>query len=191
MQEIFLSMPTLVSHPDPSNKPPQRRRLQLVAGVCALGAGVGVAQYLANKPQPPSGEPMSVDVSSLPPGKLLVLDWQGQTVWVLRRTAADVAALTDHESELIDPASTHSLQPEACRNRHRSLRPELFVAIGQCTHQGCPPQLRPGLGEFLCPCHTSRYDLAGRVFRVGPAPTNLVIPEYRLESDHKVVIGQA
>lgn len=165
-----------------------------MAGVCVLGAGVGVAQYLASRPKPPSGEPMTVDVAALPPGKLLVLEWHGRTVWVLRRTAEELAALAERESELIDPASAHSLQPEGCRNRHRSLRPDVFVAIGQCTHQGCPPQLRTGLGahgEFLCPCHTSRYDLAGRVFRVGPAPANLVIPEYRLDGDHRVVIGQA
>lgn len=173
-------------------KPPQRRRLQLVAGVCALGAGVGVAQYLAHQPKPPEGEPQRVDVSGLVPGKLLTLEWQARTVWVLRRTAEEVVALADREAELLDPASVHSLQPDACRNRHRSLRPEYFVAIGQCTHQGCPPQLRTGLGahgEFLCPCHTSKYDLAGRVFRAGPALANLVIPAYRFEGKDQLVVG--
>ena len=173
---------------------PKRRRLQLAAGICVLGAGFGVARYLAQMPRPPAGNPASVGFGDLPPGKLRTVDWQGRTVWILRRSAEEIAALADRESELTDPNSEQSLQPEGCRNRHRSLRPDLFVAIGQCTHQGCPPQLRTGLGahgEFLCPCHASKYDLAGRVFRAGPAPANLVIPTYRLESDTRVVIGEA
>lgn len=173
---------------------PERRRLSLVAGICALGAGLGVAKYLAEKPQSPSGNPTPVDFGDLPPGKLRTVDWTGRTVWILRRSSGEIAALADRESELTDPNSEQSLQPDGCRNRHRSLRPEVFVAVGQCTHQGCPPQLRSGPGdhgEFLCPCHTSRYDLAGRVFRIGPAPANLVIPSYRLEGDSRVVIGEA
>lgn len=172
----------------------ERRRLHLVVGICALGAGLGVAKYLAEGPQPPSGNPTPVDFGDLPFGKLRTVDWNGRTVWILRRSPEEVAALADRESELIDPASQHSLQPEGCRNRHRSLRPDLLVAVGQCTHQGCPPQLRAGAGahgEFLCPCHASKYDLAGRVFRVGPAPANLIIPVYRLAGDSRVVIGEA
>lgn len=122
------------------------------------------------------------------------MDWNGRPVWILRRTAEEIAALAERESELIDPDSGHSLQPEGCRNRHRSLHPDVFVAIGLYTHQGCTPQLREGFGArgvFLCPCHTSSFDLAGRVFRSGPAPANLVIPEYRLESNGRVVIGEA
>ncbi|MDO8787277.1 MAG: ubiquinol-cytochrome c reductase iron-sulfur subunit [Sulfuritalea sp.] len=172
----------------------ERRRLHLVAGICVLGAGLGVARFLVEGPQAPSGNPTPVDFGDLPLGKLRTVDWNGRTVWILRRSPEEVAALADRESELTDPDSAHSLQPEGCRNRHRSLRPDVFVAIGQCTHQGCPPQLRTGLGvrgEFLCPCHTSKYDLAGRVFRSGPAPANLVIPTYRLEGDSRVVIGEA
>ena len=173
---------------------PARRRLHLVVGICALGAGLGVARYLAEGPQPPSGNPLPVDFGDLPAGRLRSVEWNGRTAWVLRRSPEEIAALADRESELIDPDSQHSLQPEGCRNRHRSLRPELFVAVGQCTHQGCPPQLRTESGvhgEFLCPCHASKYDLAGRVFRGGPAPANLVIPVYRLAGDSRVVIGAA
>ena len=172
---------------------PQRRRLQLLAGVCVAGAGIALTRHLLDRPQPPSGAPVAVDVSGLAPGRLQVLDWQGRTVWILRRTAEEVAALAERESELIDAGSVHSLQPDNCRNRHRSLRPSIFVAIGQCTHQGCPPQLRSGpgaLGEFLCPCHASKYDLAGRVFRSGPAPANLVVPVYRLDGEHRLVVGE-
>ncbi len=172
----------------------ERRRLYLAGGLCALGAGLGLARYVVTRPQPPAGKPLPVDFGNPAPGKLMTVDWNGRTVWLLRRGADEIAALAGYESELTDPGSQFSLQPEGCRNPHRSLRPELFVAIGQCTHQGCPPQLRSGAGgrsEFLCPCHTSKFDLAGRVFRNGPAPANLVIPEYRLEGDSRVVIGES
>lgn len=173
---------------------PDRRRRQLVVGLCTLGTVLGVARVLAGRAQVPAGHPTSVDFADLPHSKLRTVDWNGRPVWILRRTAEEIAALAEHESELIDPDSGHSLQPEGCCNRHRSLRPDVFVAIGLCTHQGCTPRLREGSGArgvFLCPCHTSRFDLAGRVFRSGPAPANLVIPEYRLESDGRVVIGEA
>jgi ubiquinol-cytochrome c reductase iron-sulfur subunit len=179
--------------PDDSRQHPQRRRVQLVVGSCLVGTGVGVASYLLKPPRPPTGNPVTADVSDLPPGRLRVLDWQGRTLWILRRTHAELATLADHEGELIDPRSEHSLQPENCRNAHRSLRPDVFVAIGQCTHQGCTPQLRSasGGGQFLCPCHTSKFDLAGRVFRAGPAPTNLVVPVSRFDDDSRVVVGEA
>ena len=132
-----------------------RRRLYLVDDLCALGVGLGVACYVVTLPQsPPVGHPLSIDFGDLPPGKLRTVEWSGRSVWLLRRSADDIAALAGYESELVDPASEHSLQPTACRNAYRSLRPELFVAIGQCTHQGCPPALRSGTGdrgEFLCP----------------------------------------
>lgn len=172
----------------------ERRRLYLKGGLCVLGAGLGAAWYVTTVPQPPAGHPMPIDFGDLPPGTLRTVDWHGRSVWILRRSAEDIAALSGYESELTDPASEQSLQPEACRNPHRSLHPGVFVAIGQCTHQGCPPALGSGAGgrsEFLCPCHSSKFDLAGRVFRHGPAPANLVIPEYRLVGDSRLVIGEA
>lgn len=172
----------------------QRRRLYLAGGLVALGAGLGVARYVVTRPQPPAGNPMSVEIGKLVPGRLLSVEWKGRAVWILRRGADEIAALAGYESELADPHSVASLQPESCRNPHRSQRPEIFVAVGQCTHQGCPPQLKSeagGRSQFLCPCHTSKFDLAGRVFRNGPAPANLVIPEYRFEGDGVVVIGEA
>jgi ubiquinol-cytochrome c reductase iron-sulfur subunit len=173
---------------------PRRRRVYIAAGLCALGAGVGVTRLVLERPGPPTGKPTPVDVGDLPPGKLRIVDWNGRIVFVLRRSADEVAALTDREADLADPDSAHSLQPGSCRNRHRSLRPEIFVALGQCTHQGCQPVLAAGRGaqgEFLCPCHSSKYDLAGRVFRIGPAPANLIIPVYRLEGDRRIVLGEA
>lgn len=174
-------------------KPAERRRLHLIAGACALGAGVGVARYLATRPRPPAGKPLAVGIGQLAPGQLRAVEWQGRTVWLLRRGSDDIAALAASEGQLRDPLSAHSLQPEACRNRHRSLRPDLLVVIGQCTHQGCTPQLRTTEqgSEFLCPCHASKFDLAGRVFAAGPAPANLVIPEYRFDGDERVVIGES
>jgi ubiquinol-cytochrome c reductase iron-sulfur subunit len=171
-----------------------RRRLYLAGGLVALGAGLGLARYVVTRPQPPAGSPLPVEIGSLPPGKLLTVEWKGRSVWILRRSADEIAALAGYESELSDPQSLESLQPESCRNPQRSLRPEIFVAVGQCTHQGCPPQLKSAAGgrsEFLCPCHTSKFDLAGRVFRNGPAPANLVIPEHRFEGDSRLVIGEA
>lgn len=165
----------------------QRRRILLAAGA---SAGVGAAAYLATPGAVtqawPHGAPQSVSLSGLAAGRLLTVEWQGKPVWVLRRTPAEVAALAGHESELADPESLQSIQPPACRNRHRSLDPTLFVAIGLCTHQGCVPAHNGGRG-FLCPCHTSKYDLAGRVFKVGPATANLVIPAYRLAGEQLVI----
>ena len=118
----------------------------------------------------------------------MTLEWQGLPVWLLRRSAAEIEALAAFEAALTDPDSRDSVQPSACRNRHRSLRPEIFVAIGLCTHQGCTPALTRA-GGFLCPCHSSRYDLAGRVFKAGPAPANLVIPAYRYEAGERLLLG--
>ncbi|EXI69718.1 MAG: Ubiquinol-cytochrome c reductase iron-sulfur subunit [Candidatus Accumulibacter adjunctus] len=177
-----------------SSGDPQRRRLQVVAGICVLGAGLGIGRYLSERPRPPTGTPLLADFSDLLPGKLRVLDWQGRTLWILRRNPDEVAALAKNETLLLDAGSEHSLQPENCRNRHRSLRPDVLVAIGQCTHQACTPQLRRPDGDgpdFLCPCHSSRFDLAGRVYRGGPAPANLVIPVHRLQGEHQVVVGEA
>lgn len=171
-----------------------RRRLYLVGGTLALGIGFGVARHVVMTPRPPDGNPLAVDLAGIVAGRLVTVDWKGRAVWVLRRSAEDIAMLMGYEAELTDPMSLRSLQPDYCRNANRSLRPEIFVAIGQCTHQGCPPQLRigsGGRGEFLCPCHTSRFDLAGRVFRAGPASDNLVIPEYRFDGENRLVIGEA
>ena len=131
---------------------------------------------------------MPVDIGGLPEGVLRVVEWEGRPVWILRRTAAQVGALANNEGALADPHSLRSLQADACRNRHRSLRAEVFVAIGLCTHEGCTPALRGDSG-FLCPCHASRFDLAGRVARAGPALTNLVIPAHRFESPDRLVVG--
>jgi ubiquinol-cytochrome c reductase iron-sulfur subunit len=145
------------------------------------------------------GGPVVVDVSDLAPGQLRTVPWRGKPVWVMRRTPEMVRALQQPNPGLADPLSKASEQPPACANATRSERPDLFVAVGVCTHLGCTPVLRlddPAIsaelhapGGFLCPCHGSRFDLAGRVVKNVPAPTNLEIPEYRFQSDTSVQIG--
>lgn len=167
----------------------QRRRIVFAASACAVGGGALFLsqQHHATKSWP-HGSPLTVDLTGLASGKLKTVEWQGKPVWVLRRTTAEVAALTAVDgTQLADPESKESLQPPYTRNAHRSLHPEIFVAIGLCTHQGCTPALNGD--HFLCPCHTSKYDLAGRVFKVGPALANLVIPAYRLEGE-KLILGE-
>lgn len=167
----------------------QRRRIMLAAGASAVVGGAAMVLRPDGVVIPhPHGSPLTVELSNLPEGKLRTVEWQGQPVWILRRSAADIAALPAHEEGLADPESLQSLQPHACRNRHRSLRPGIFVAIGLCTHQGCSPALLGSEG-FLCPCHTSKYDLAGRVFKVGPATANLVIPAYRFDGEDRLILG--
>lgn len=167
----------------------QRRRIVFAASACAVGGGAFFLAQQHNATRAwPHGSPLTVDLSELAVGKLMTVEWQGKPVWVLRRSPAQIDALTSRDELLADPASKESLQPAYTRNAHRSLRPETFVAIGLCTHQGCTPALNGD--HFLCPCHTSKYDLAGRVFKVGPALANLVIPAYRFDGETKLVIGE-
>lgn len=170
--------------------PPARQRRRILIAT-ATGAGAAAAAWLAASGAArrdwPHGSPLAFPLDTLPEGQLRTVAWAGRPVWLLRRSAGQIAALGAHEAELADPESRASVQPPGCRNRHRSLDPGLFVAIGLCTHQGCTPA-RSG-DRFLCPCHTSRYDLAGRVFRDGPAPANLVIPAYRIDG-RQLVIGE-
>jgi ubiquinol-cytochrome c reductase iron-sulfur subunit len=165
-----------------------RRGLLLGTGATATVAGLATWWQSKNANKVPQGSPLTVELQQLPAGKLLTLNWQEKPVWVLRRTPTELAALAGHEAQLIDADSQHSVQPPDCRNRHRSLKPEIFVAVGLCTHLGCTPQLR-GADGFTCPCHASHYDLAGRVFKTGPAPANLVIPAYHFASENRLVLG--
>jgi len=172
---------------EPSLQPKKRRGLLLAGlGVAATG-GVGIWQWQRGRAYP-HGVPLAVNLAALPQGQLLTLEWQQEPVWVLRRTEAEVVALAGAEPQLTDPDSRQSVQPPGCANRHRSLRPDVFVALGVCTHQGCTPALQAGKG-FTCPCHASHYDLAGRVFKAGPAPANLTIPAHHFASADQLIIG--
>jgi ubiquinol-cytochrome c reductase iron-sulfur subunit len=145
------------------------------------------------------GAPAEADLQALAPGELKRVEWRKQPIFVLRRSEELLEGLTGHDELLADPQSKRSLQPEYAKNVARSSRPEFSVLIGICTHLGCIPTFRPTPGTpdmgaswpggFYCPCHGSKFDLAGRVFKNVPAPTNLVIPAYHFASDTSLVIG--
>jgi len=147
------------------------------------------------------GAPVVADIGKLAPGEKMVVKWRGKPVWILRRTPEMLAALKTVEEKLSDPGSEKSDQPGYAKNPTRAINEEYLVAIGICTHLGCSPsdKLKPGSAEgmlsdwaggFLCPCHGSQFDLAGRVFKSQPAPTNLEIPPYKFLSDTSIIIGE-
>lgn len=144
-----------------------------------------------------AGAPVKVDTSKIRDGEMVTVAWRGKPVWVLRRTKSELASLAgpEHADELRDPDSKQDQQPPYARNQYRSIRPEIFVAVGVCTHLGCIPLYRPdGIPSvdqpvYFCPCHGSKYDLAGRVFKGVPAPLNLLIPPYRFLNDSVVEVG--
>ena len=173
--------------------------------VGAVGAGYLAVPFLAQM-QPSvkamaAGAPVEVDISKMEPGQLLRVAWRGKPVWILNRTPEVLQTLKMLDSELSDPLSEESIQPLYTKNPVRAIKPEIFVAIGLCTHLGCSPTYRPEIapadlgekwkGGFFCPCHGSWFDLAGRVYRGVPAPTNLEIPPYRFVNDTLIIIGES
>lgn len=182
-----------------------RRKWLLVAtsaagGVAAAGATAPfVLSLQPSERAKAAGAPIEVDVGSIEPGAVRVVEWQGKPVWVFRRTPEQIASLERHESELSDPGNSLAQQPDYCKNRNRSIKPEFLVVIGVCTHLGCSPVYRPTgaspdlgtqwPGGWFCPCHGSRFDLAARVFKGSPAPTNLIVPPHQYLSDKQLLIG--
>ncbi|MDO8903284.1 ubiquinol-cytochrome c reductase iron-sulfur subunit [Hydrogenophaga sp.] len=185
------------------------RRTWLITS-CAMG-GVGaaavavpfVSSFQPSERAKAAGAAVEVDVSGIAPGEKLVVEWRGKPVWIMRRTPEQLASLESQENQLADPQSVRTAYPtpEYARNRHRSIKPEILVAVGICTHLGCSPsdKLTPGpqpslpddwQGGFLCACHGSTFDVAGRVFRNKPAPDNLEIPPHYYTSDTTVMIGE-
>jgi ubiquinol-cytochrome c reductase iron-sulfur subunit len=142
--------------------------------------------------------PVKIDLSALKPGEQVTVAWQGKPVWVIHRTQPMLDSLSKLTDKLRDPNSEEDQQPSYAKNIYRSIKPEYFIAIGVCTHLGCIPNYRPDpggissdwLGGFYCPCHGSKYDLAGRVYKNVPAPLNLVIPSYAYLDDHTVMVGE-
>jgi len=173
--------------------------------VGAVGTGYIAVPFLAQM-QPSvkamaAGAPVEVDISKMEPGQLIRVEWRGKPVWVLNRTPEVLETLKTLDNELRDPLSQESIQPESSKNPVRSIKPEIFVAVGLCTHLGCSPTFRPEIaphdlgdkwkGGFFCPCHGSWFDLAGRVYRGVPAPTNLEIPPYRYITDTLIIVCEA
>jgi ubiquinol-cytochrome c reductase iron-sulfur subunit len=173
----------------------------VVGGAASVAAAVPfVASLWPSERARAAGAPVEVDVSRIPLGELAVIEWRGKPVWVLRRTQEMIESLKAVEPRLSDPQSKASDQPKYAQNEYRSASPELLVLVGVCTHLGCSPQEKPAeakgemgsdwLGGFYCPCHGSKFDFAGRVFKGSPAPLNLVVPPYTVVSETKVVIGE-
>ena len=182
-----------------------RRNLVVATSLVGGAAGIGAAVPFAASMWPSeraraAGAPVEVDLSRIAPGELAVIEWRGKPVWVLRRTKEMIESLKAVEPRLSDPDSKASEQPKYAQNEYRSAKPDLLVLVGVCTHLGCSPQEKTAeakaemgadwLGGFYCPCHGSKFDFAGRVFKGSPAPLNLVVPPYTLTGETKVVVGE-
>ena len=186
-------------------------RRGLLAATCAVGgvaglatAGAFVSTFQPSERAKAAGAPVEVDIGDLAPGEMKTVEWRGKPVWILKRTPEMVASLKKTDSQVADPNSERNrdeFTSEYARNEYRSIKPEILVAIGICTHLGCSPSAKfqtgaqPSLpddwaGGFLCPCHGSTFDLAGRVFKNKPAPDNLPVPRHMYLSDNKIVIGK-
>jgi ubiquinol-cytochrome c reductase iron-sulfur subunit len=183
----------------------RRRFLTTATSVVGVAGAVGIATPFLGSWQPSAkakaaGAPVKADISKLEPGQMIVVEWRGKPVYVVNRTQEMLDNLPKLNGDLKDPDSAISKQPAYISGVDRSLRPELLVVEGLCTHLGCAPKYRPEvgaadlggdawLGGFFCPCHGSKFDLAGRVYAGVPASTNLVVPPYSFESDRVLVIG--
>src|SRR5688500_16514093 len=182
-----------------------RRNLVLATSVAGGAATIGaavpfVASMLPSERAKAAGAPVEVDISRLAPGELGVYEWRGKPVWVIRRTKEMIESLQAVVPNLTDPQSKSSEQPQYAENAYRAIKPDIMVMEGVCTHLGCSPQLKPAdakgemggdwVGGFYCPCHGSKFDYAGRVFRGAPAPTNLPVPPYTFVSDGQLLIGE-
>lgn len=183
-----------------------RRRRFLVAATSVVGAaGVAgaavpfVGSWFPGARAKAAGAPVKVNISKIEPGQQMVIEWRGQPVFIVRRTPEILDSLGRLTAQLADPDSKNSVQPDYVDPVVRSIKPEVLLVIGICTHLGCSPIFRPEVapadlgkdwvGGYFCPCHGSRYDLAGRVFKAQPAPLNLAVPPHFYESDSIIVIG--
>lgn len=172
----------------------------VVGGVGAAGAAVPfIASWNPSERAKSAGAPVEVDISKLDPGQLIRVEWRGKPVWVINRTQKMLEQMKAHEGQLRDPQSEEPQQLDSAKNEYRSKRPEIFVAVGICTHLGCSPSFfNGGFGEFVegtesgffCPCHGSKFDMAGRVFQAVPAPLNLEIPPYTFIDETTILVGE-
>jgi ubiquinol-cytochrome c reductase iron-sulfur subunit len=186
------------------------KRTWLIASGCAGAVGVGftavpfVSSFQPSERARAAGAAVEVDIGALKPGEKLTVEWRGKPVWIIKRTPEQLAALPKLDAQLADPQSQRKpaeLTPEYARNEYRSIKPEILVAVGICSHLGCSPSdkfqtgAQPSLpddwaGGFLCPCHGSTFDMAGRVFKNKPAPDNLEVPPHMYLSDTRLLIGE-
>jgi ubiquinol-cytochrome c reductase iron-sulfur subunit len=184
----------------------KRRTLIGVTGAVGAVAGIGTATPFVMSMFPSeraraAGAPIEVDVSNIEPGMMITEEWRGKPVWILHRTAEMIEAVRKSDDKVSDPDSRLPMQPEYAKNELRSIKPDYLVLVGICTHLGCSPskKLKAGessglgaewLGGFFCPCHGSRFDLAGRVYKGAPAPANLDVPPHTFLTETTVLIGE-
>jgi ubiquinol-cytochrome c reductase iron-sulfur subunit len=190
-----------------SNAPVDNSRRRFLTIATSVGGGVGaagaavpfIASWNPSERAKSAGAPVEVDISKLEPGQLIRVEWRGKPVWVINRTPKMLEQMKAHEGQLRDPQSEEPQQLDSAKNEYRSKRPEIFVAVGICTHLGCSPSFfNGGFGEFVegtesgffCPCHGSKFDMAGRVFQAVPAPLNLEIPPYTFIDDTTILVGE-
>ncbi len=187
------------------------RRTWIMTTCAAGGAGVAatavpfVSTFSPSERAKAAGAAVEVSIADIKPGEKKVVEWRGKPVWIMRRTPEQIASLKTTTAELADPESKRKADEvtpmKECRNETRSIKPEILVAVGICSHLGCSPSdkfqtgAQPSLGDnwaggFLCPCHGSTFDLAGRVFKNKPAPDNLEIPPHMYVSDSVLLIGE-
>lgn len=183
-----------------------KRRFLVAATTLVGGVGIGFAMVPFVSSMQPSakaraaGAPVRVDISKLESGQKLTVEWRGKPVWIVNRTEEMLGTLAQVDPELADPESLISEQPAYITGEDRSIKPDVLVMVGICTHLGCSPTFRPDVapidlgadwkGGFFCPCHGSKFDISGRVFASMPAPKNLPIPPYRFLSETELVIGE-
>lgn len=188
------------------DKQVNKGRRNLVIATCAAGGAAGVAaavpfaaSWMPSERAKAGGAPVVADISTLEPGQVMTVEWRSKPVWIIRRTKEMLEGLARGDSKVSDPKSDVPMQPEYAKNEYRSIKPEVLVLVGICTHLGCSPQAKGAedkaemgadwTGGFLCPCHGSKFDLAGRVYKGAPAPVNLEVPKYTYLSDTRILIG--
>ncbi len=187
------------------------KRTWIIASACAGVPAVGfvavpfVSTFSPSEKAKAAGAAIEVDISDIKPGEKIVREWRGKPVWIMRRTPEQLASLAQTEGDLADPKSLRKADETTpmvdTRNQYRSLKPEIFVAVGICSHLGCSPsdKFEPVAqsfdanwkGGFLCPCHGSTFDMAGRVYKNKPAPDNLEVPPHMYISDTRLLIGES
>jgi ubiquinol-cytochrome c reductase iron-sulfur subunit len=171
-----------------------------VGGIGGVAAATPfVMSFFPSERAKAAGAPIEVDIGKIEPGQKLDVEWRGKVVWLINRTKPMLESLPKQDKKLADPNSEEPQQPAYCKNEHRSIKDAMFIAVGICTHLGCSPTYRPDvapgdlgpdwLGGFFCPCHQSKFDLAGRVYSGVPAPTNLVVPPHKYLSNTTIVLG--
>ncbi|MCG7584732.1 ubiquinol-cytochrome c reductase iron-sulfur subunit [Photobacterium sp. OFAV2-7] len=189
-----------------SNAPVSNGRRRFLTATTSVVGGLGavavavpfIKSWNPSAKAKAAGAPVEVDISKLEDGQMVRVEWRGKPVWVVRRSDAILEELGGHDGDLRDPSSEEPQQPEYAQNKFRSVKPEIFLAVGICTHLGCSPTYLPDsfseqvsgiTAGFFCPCHGSKFDMAGRVFAGVPAPLNLVVPPHTFLDDNTILVG--